>query len=238
MSALALLTLALAAPPALEPGRVYDPVSTQDQEDLAARLRLHVPLVEAKLPDTPDTLTQENPRTGYAAVLSQARVVCLSFLVKDAEAVTLVGPKGKVPAEVLFVDHEARVAMLRPKAPLKSAGLYPVTGWVPPNEREVDMWLFALVSTLDLAGVTQGVLTHNAELREYGGFLRTDLKLERGMPVFDRRARLVGFSRVVAWDQDRFMIVPPEKVRSAKTSTAASARPLRPKKKPRPWWSK
>lgn len=237
MSPAALLGLALfATPPDLGQGRVYDPLDTTDQSALAKQLLLHVPLLEVELEPTTDNLLQENPRTGYAAVLSPSRVICLSFLVKDAKKVTLVGPKGRVEARVLYADDETRVAMLKPEGDIARAGLVPVSGWVPPSAREVDMPVFALVSTLELAGVAQGVLTQLGKLEEYEGFLRVDLKLHRGMPVFDQRARLLGFSRVVAWDTDRFMIVPPEKLRATKTATGAARPPQR--TETTPWWAK
>ena len=81
------------------------------------------------------------------------------------------------------------------------------------------MNVFALVSTDEHAGVVHGVVTHTGAMAEYEGHPRVDLKLAGGMPVFDERARLIGYSRVVAWDVDRFMLVPYEKIVSARTST-------------------
>lgn len=234
----AALCLAAKPPPELDAARVYDPMSTADQEAMAKRLLLHVPLLEITIDEAQDTVFGENPRTGYAVVLSDRRVACLSHLLQGALSVTLVGPKGRLPARVLLVDHERRVGILEPQGDLHKIGLYPITGVVPKKQREVDMTLFALVSTLELAGVSQGVLTHQGTLIEYQGFPRVDLKLDRGMPVFDRRARLVGYSRVVAWDVDRFMIIPPEMIQAARTSSAARARPAPPKKASRPWWAK
>jgi len=227
-----------AAPPALESNRVYDPMSTADQEAMAKRLLLHVPSLEIEVDDAHSTVWAENPRTGYGVVLSPRRVVCLSHLVQGATHVTIVGPKGRGPAQVVLLDHERRVAILEPKVALHSLGLLPVAGVVAKPERSVDMPVFALVSTLDLSGVSQGVLTHLGTLQEYQGFPRIDLKLTRGMPVFDQRARLLGYSRVVAWDTDRFMIIPQEMIQAARTSSAARAQPAPPKKESRPWWAK
>ncbi|MCA9553240.1 MAG: hypothetical protein KC933_24605 [Myxococcales bacterium] len=239
---------ALASPPPPPPAKAagpaelartapYDPLDASDQEAMAKRLLLHVPMLQVAVKDTGAVLG-ENPRTGYGVVLAEDRIIALSFLVQDASAVTLVGPKGHGPAKVAVVDHERRVAVLVPEVPLASLGLYPVKGVVPKRERVVDMSVFALVSTLELAGVAQGVLTDTGDQEELEGHPRVDLTLERGMPVFDARARFLGYARAVAWDRDRRMLVPPEQIKAARTATAAPPRPPTQKTPSRPWWAR
>jgi hypothetical protein len=216
----------------------YDPMSSADQEALARRLLLHVPLLQVHLKET-GAVEAENPRTGYGVVLAEGVVVALSFLLQDAASVTLVGPKGRGPARVALVDTPRRVAVLVPEVPLAQLGLYPVAGEVPATERALDMPVFALTATLDLSGVLQGVLTELGEQLELEGHPRSDLVLERGMPVFDARARLVGYARAVAWDRDRSMLVPPEKIKAARTATAAPPRPPPTQRTARPpWWAR
>ncbi len=232
------LCLAATPPPSFEPERIYDPLNTVDQEAMARRLLLHVALLEIQINDSSMTVWGENPRTGYGAVIAKDRIVCLSTLLEGASKITIVGPKGRQSAKILMKDEQRRVAILAPDGSLDASGLYPVTAMVPLGQRKVDMTAFALVSTLELAGVSQGVLTHRGVLREYQGHPRIDLKLTRGMPVFDRRARLLGYSRVVAWDTDRYMLISPEQIRSARTSTAAHPPPAQQKNDKRPWWGK
>lgn len=234
----ALLSVAARPPASFEPQRSYDPLNAVDQEAMARRLLLHVALLEIEISDKDMTVWGENPRTGYGAVIAKDRIVCLSTLLQGASKITIVGPKGRQSATVLLKDDKRRVAILKPEGDLQQSGLYPTMGSVPLAERKVDMTAFALVSTLDLAGVSQGVLTHRGVLREYQGHPRIDLKLIRGMPVFDRRARLLGYSRVVAWDVDRYMLISPEQIQSARTSTAAPQRPTRQRNDKRPWWGK
>lgn len=239
MKAAAVLALALAAAPPTPRGRVYDPLDTADMEAMAKRLLTHVALLEIRLAERGATLWAENPRTGFAAVLPDGRLLALSHLLDDAERITVIGPKGRTDAKVALRDDDRRVAVLTVDRPLPRLGLAPVVGWVSKGERRAGMDVLALVSTLDLAGVSRGVLTHEGTLKEYGGYPRIDLKLTRGMPIFDVQARLLGFSRVVAWDTDRYMFVPKEKVDAALAAPAAAKAAAKREAKAAeaaPWW--
>ena len=56
------------------------------------------------------------------------------------------------------------------------------------------------------------------------------------MPVFDARARFIGYSRTVAWDRDLQMLVPPDKISAARTATRSEGDPK--PVKPSPWWGR
>lgn len=226
------LALSAAPPPAT---KVYTPLVTGELDQLAQVLRRRVAYfeVKAKAPESP--LSPE-PINGWGAPIDENLVVILAHVVKDATSVTVIGPTGRTSAEVVLIDLERRVAIVKTKRPVKAIGLEVVRP-SPPAERKTDMNVFALVSTDEHAGVVHGVITHTGEMKEYEGHPRVDLRLAGGMPVFDDRARYIGFSRVVAWDADRYMIVPYEMIVSARTSTGAAASPAAQTPR-RPWWGK
>ncbi|MEO1337446.1 MAG: hypothetical protein AAFV29_17510, partial [Myxococcota bacterium] len=132
-------------------------------------------------------------------------------------------------------DTPRRVALFRTEKPLASIGLKSSQP-LDRDKRQVDADVFALVNTDPGAGVLQGVITQVGREPEYEGHPRTSLELSFGMPVFDAYTRWVGFARAVAWDRDRQMLIPPDKVRLARTATAAPA--AAPEKPSRPWWAR
>ena len=203
--------------------KIYSPWRLEDLEALAEVLKKHVALVEIEPTIPHDIETLDEPtRQGYGVVIGPRRIAMLSFLAEGARTIRVSGPRGRpLEAQLLVYDIERRVAVLETRAPLKRAGLEPAP-FAPRQDRQIDQSIFALVSTLPQSGVLHGTLTDLGEVEELDGIPHIDLRLVRGMPVFDERARLVGFSRTVAWDLDPFMIVPAEKILSAESATAAA----------------
>lgn len=230
-----LLLALLLVPRAAVAETVYSALDATSLDKMSGVLARHVAYLEI-LPKRAASPMSPEPRNGYAAAIEPDLLVALSHLVDDAEKIEVIGPRGRLLAEAVLVDRERRVALLRTSEPLAKIGLLPAP-LAPIAERKRDMELFALVSTEGASGVMHAVITEEGDIPEYGGFPRIDLKLSAGMPVFDNRARLVGYSRVLAWDHDRYMIVPLEKVTAARTSTGASSAPAE-KKPERPWWAR
>ena len=231
---LLLLAVVVAAPTGT---RRYSQLAIKDMEELAPVLRSQVAEVRVELfPDGP--IIGEDERIGYGVPWGERRVVMLAPLLERAKKIWIKGPKGDLPAQLILMDPVRRVAILETKAPLLQVGLRNVPAREK-RERKVDDEVFALISTAPESGVVYGVITQDGSDPEYEGHPRIDLKLDRGMPVFDDTARFVGYSRVVAFDQDRFMLITPEMIRGAQTATAsASRRPAPADEKKRPWWAR
>lgn len=230
-----LLLAALAAAPGAP--RRYSQLAIKDMEELAPVLRSQVAEVRVELfPDGP--ILGEDERIGYGVPWGERRVVMLAPLLERAKKIWIKGPKGEQPARMILMDPVRRVAILETKAPLLQVGLRNVPTREK-RERKVDDEVFALISTAPESGVVYGVITQDGTEPEYEGHPRIDLKLDHGMPVFDDTARFVGYSRVVAFDQDRFMLITPEMIRDAQTATAsASRKPAPADEKKRPWWAR
>ena len=168
-------------------------------------------------------------------MIDPVTVATVAQLCTDASSVQVIGPKGRLAAKVRLLDLERRVALLRTEAPLARVGLE-VSRPLAVDERTEDAEVFALVNTDPGAGVVHGVITQVGQEPEYEGHPRTTLDLSFGMPVFDAYARWVGYARTVAWDRDRHMLIPPDKITLARTSTAPRVKaPETPK---RPWWAR
>lgn len=228
---------------AKKPEHTFSVTSLGDMEALQPILQSHVAHIEV-VPrvEKGDPLSSEL-RDGYGAALDPQHLVTLSFLVAEASRIRVDGPNGKTTtARVVLADEERRVAILRTDLPVSALGLEPVA-LAPKPTLKMGEDVFVLTTTGSGAGVLHGVLTYIGEDEEYGGHHRTDLILTNGMPVFDARARLVGYARTVGWDRDRSMLVTPEMITESRTATAAkgSARE-RASSKPRdagkPWWSR
>ncbi len=221
---------------ATEPQR-YRAVDTGDMDALAKRLLTHVADLRVVPQKRKDQL--EDERSGYGVVLESKRIATLPHLVENAQRIEVRGPTGTfLVARVVLLDPERRVALLETGAPLGQLGLAPALPALA-KTRAVNMDLFALVATTPGAGVVHGVLTHLGTEPEHEGNLRGDLALERAMPAFDDRARFVGYGRRVAFDTDRFLLVPPELINDAKTATASAPRPgASAPPQPRPWWAR
>lgn len=242
MSPLPLLAVLLlpGAPPAGkgEP-RVFDAFQLEDQEKLARVLREHVAELEVEVPRRPDAPLEDDRRDGYGVVLEPRRLAVLSFIVEDALRVSVRGPTGRaLEGKVVLFDQERRVAIVETARPVSEVGLVPAA--ISPIEgRQVDLVVFALTNTGPEATVVQGVITHVGDEPEYEGHHRVDLELNLGMPVFDDRARFVGYARQVAWDRDKRMLITPEQIRAARTATGAKDRAgARGSQATRPWWGR
>jgi hypothetical protein len=219
---------------AASPGDRFDPLSLEDLHRMSAVLRRHVAHVKVRVSSEKGQPLQDDTRDGFGIVLAPHRLAVLSFVIQGAKEAKITGPKGSLRARVLFEDVERRVAFLEPESPFDTIGLFPaVIG--PRLER--DDAVFAIVSTEGDPGVLSGVVTDDARMPEYEGHARVSLELRFGMPVFDDRARFVGYSRTVAWDGDRQMIVTPEVITAARTATTTAALPQAPSQT-RPWWAK
>lgn len=226
MRSSALLCLALLGLPrhaSAQPERPLDPSDHQDRERMATILLRRVAHVVAKpRPRKTDAFRHER-RDGFGVAVGPRRVVCLSFIVERAESVTVRGPNGqKAGAKVILYDVERRVAVLEPDRDVAALGLEVVTPARAP-ERSLDQPLFALSATVE-PFLLDGVLTDVGAADELEGLLMSDLKLAGGMPVFDDRARFVGYSRAVEWDQNRLLLISPEVIEAARTATRTPAR--------------
>lgn len=225
--------LGLAAP---EGPRRYSQLSLKDLEAMAPVLQAQVAEVRIELVNE-GPLSGDEERTVYGVPWGPRRVVVLAPLLEDARRTFVRGPKGELPAEILLSDPVRRVAILGTARPLSEIGLV-IPGRRPARERKTDDEVFAPIATTPGSGVVHGVITDDGTEPEYEGHPRVDLKLERGMPVFDDQARLVGYSRVVAYDQDRFMVITPEQIRDAQTATASGGRPKKAAPDSKPWWAR
>lgn len=225
LAALALLVVAEAP---------FDPARVDAMARMAERLRSHVVYLEVDLPAERGQPLAESSRDGFGAVWSARRVVCLSFVVADAARVRIRGPSGSTTGRVILADVERRVALVEADVPLSTLGLR-VPELAPDTSRQLDAPVFALVGTAADAHVVIGHVVDDGRQPELEGHPRVSLDLRLGMPLFDDRARLVGYSRRVSWDKDTAMIVTAAQVEAARSATTAAARP-KPPKDERPWW--
>jgi hypothetical protein len=215
----------------------FDPLDVGDMETLAQRLKTYVAHVRSKRKPDPNTLTPIDS-DGFGAVWSARRVVVMAFLVDHTTAIEVKGPSGSLPAYRILLDIERRVAILETRKPLRTIGLS-IPIWASPKNRRRGQDAFALVSTLREAGVVAGSLLSNAELAEDEGYIRTDLHLTLGMPIFDNRGRALGLARKVAWDYDPLLVIPLEKIQEAMTATQTPTLDDEPKRTAkRAWWAK
>lgn len=231
--AAALLAATASAEPEVPVGG-FSAINTTHQHRMAAAMRARVARVESQPERKPDDAFAPTLQSCFAVPLGPRRVVALSLLAPAAE-VRIIGPGGALRARAVLRDDVRRVAIFEAEAPLSTIGLL-VPPPLPASARKRGMDVFSLTDTGPGAATIAASLLDVPELEEYEGHPRISVKLHAGMPVFDNRLRWLGYSRVVAWDVDRFMIIPPEKVDAA--IAAASAPPPRPKKPARPWWAK
>lgn len=242
MRSIAILLLVLSARPALaeEPDRHFGAERTEDLHELARLLKRHTAYLEVKLEPIEDQPLAEKQRTGFGVVLEPTLVATNYFVVERAAEVFVLGPEHRrIRGEVVLADVKRRVALIRAERDLAETGLFPAEP-LPKKEREKGLTVFALVSTRELSGVVDGVLTDTGAAPELEGHPRTSLALHLSMPVFDGDLRFVGYARAVAWDPDKLMLIPPEKISEARTATAAAAarRAKEQQKDTRPWWGK
>jgi hypothetical protein len=216
--------LAVAPPP--PKARVYDSTQLSDMLELGRAVRRSVAYLRIEVAPDKD-LIDDPVRDGYAIVLEPDLLATVSFVVERAKSIAVVGAKdASLRAEVLAVDPERRIALLRTKAPLSTIGLVPAVP-SPKAERKVDDAVFALVSPSDDVALVSGSLLDPGETPEYGEHPRASLKLGHGSPVFDDRGRFLGLSRTAAWDADRQLLISPEMIAAARA--ARSAPPARTK---------
>lgn len=239
---LALLALLLAGRSALadEPRRRFSAERTEDLHELAKVLKRRTAYLEVKLEPVPDQPLAEKERTGFGVVLEPKLVATNYFVLERAAEVWVIGPKQiRVRGSVVLEDVKRRVALIRTEKDLSETGLVPAEP-LPQKARKIDLTVFALVSTQDLAGVVSGVLTDTGATPELEGHPKTSLALHVATPVFDGNLRFVGFARAVAWDQDKLLLVPPEMISEARTATAAAAERQEKARRrdTRPWWAK
>jgi hypothetical protein len=242
IKAAAIAIVLLAAAPPTGP-RVYSANTTRDLEALLPILKKYVAYVHIEVEASEGGLVGGDERDGFGIVLDANKIALLSFLATDAKKITVEGTNRKTSeAKVVLYDVDRRVAIIESKTPLKDLGLEPAP--VAPKEtRKLDGEVFALTTTGLEAALLTGVFVYVGDEQEYGGHSRIDLKLERGMPVFDATARFVGYSRNVAWDKDRQMLITPEMIKAARSSTSAESlnrgsREKTEKQNAKPWWSK
>jgi hypothetical protein len=217
-------TLLAGTATATKPGqpKVYSPNQLGDLEAIVPVLRRHVAYVRVAAGDDGPLGAEE--RDGFGVVLDSNRIALLAFIVTDAKSIEVKGPSGKtLRARTVLYDAERRVAVIESKSALASIGLSPAVH-AARGAIEEGADIYALTTTEPEATVVHGVMLYVGDDPEYGGHYRIDLKLSAGMPVFDARARFVGYSRTVAWDKDRLMLVTPEMITAARTATAAAAK--------------
>ncbi len=217
----------------------WDPERADHLDELSRLLKTHTAYLEVKVtPDKSQPLA-ERERNGFGAVIGEKLVATSYFITEHARAVSIIGPKRvEIPGKVVLEDVERRVALIATERPLSDTGLSPAKP-LEKKDRKEDADVFALVSTLELAGVVSGVITQTGSAPEAEGHPSTSLQLHLAMPVFDTELRFVGFARAVAWDRDKSLLVPPEMIKAARTATGAAAkRALEPQKDTHPWWAK
>lgn len=222
------------APP---PQQRFDPLKLEDLEALGPLLRARVAHVEVKITPEKGQPNLIDARDGFGVPLDDRLVVVMSLIIQGEKHARISGPKGSARAKVLLEDPERRVAILEAERPLASLGLF-APPLAPVESRKAEAPVFALMSTEPEGGVVSGEVLADGTEQELEGHPRISLKLRFGMPVFDDRARLVGYSRAVAWDTDQFLIVPPEMITAARTATASAAKAPHPQEQTRPWWGK
>ncbi len=223
MSLVGYLVLSLAAAGPAKKLRRYDPLATTDRAELTKKLKTHVAHVQVKLPTEENVTRWGAEQSGFAVVLEPKLLAVQSFVVDKASSIRVQGPQGTLPVRVVLDDRKRRVTLLRSDQPLRSIGLVPA----PTKKRSKlarDQVVFSLISTVAEATVLDGAIVDPGEMPEYEGHPRIDLKLKNGMPVFDEYAQFVGYARWVAWDVDKFMIVPIDHIQAARTATQAAAR--------------
>lgn len=229
----ALIALLFAAAP--EPQR-FDPLDVASMEAMAKTLAPYVAQVIAENPPEKGQPRSFDQRDGFGVPIDDKRVAVLSFVVHGVKRARIIGPKGRAEAIVVLEDPARRVAILEAEKPLQQLGLKapPIA---PKESRKAEANVFALQSTEPEATVLAGEMLEDGATPELEGHPRSTLKLARGMPVFDDRARLIGYARAAAWDADPTLLVPPEMITAARTSTGAAAAPAN-RERTRPWWAK
>jgi hypothetical protein len=213
------LLLALAAAPPALPAeeRIYDPMTLSDREALALVLRRHVAHLVVEIDRDASGIASADTRDGFGAVIAPRRVAALCFVVEHPKSIAVEGPAGALPGKVILYDAERRVAIVETAAPLAKIGLEPA-GSAAASSLAKDDVVFALVSTAGTPNIVYGWV-----MSYFEGHLETSLKLSFGMPVFDRRARLAGYARTVAWDKIQNLLVTSEMIAAARTATATAA---------------
>lgn len=216
--------------------RRYDVMSLTDVEALGSVLARRVAVIEPELHAAKGPLAPDR-QDGFGAVIGPHRLVTLSFVVAGTMRARVRGPKGALDAVVVSIDAEHRVAILETTQPLAQIGLEPAP-LAPKKTIKEDQPIFALMATEGERSVLSGLILHDGQEPEYEGHPRISLKLTQGAPVFDNRARLVGYARAVAWDHDPYLIVPAEMITAARTATTSDRPPGAPPEQTRPWWAK
>ena len=216
--------------------RIYSVLDSQDLSDAAKVLRRRVAYVDAKHPIPEGQPLLGGQMDGWSVVTDTHEIICQALLVAGAEDIWIQGPKGRTKATITVLNRRLRWARLRTQRPIHELGLEPAPP-SPAGERKVGMHVFALVSTRPGSGVITGVLTEEGVAEHLEGHPRTDLKLVRGMPVFDEQMRWLGVTRASAWDADPFLIIPPEMTRQSPPPPRQSPPPP-PKERERPWWAR
>ncbi len=234
LASLLALAALVAAGPVADTSKRYSGLSQTDLDALAKVLRTRVATIHVSVEPQPGLL-KDPVRIVFGVVVDHHTVATVAQFLTDARDLELHGPTGRMPAVVQRLDLERRVAIIRTERAVAEVGLV-ASPPLAEDARKAEAEVFALVSTDFGAGVVQGVIAQVGAEPEYEGHPRTTIDLTYGMPVFDAYTRWVGFARTVAWDRDRRMLVPPDKVQLALTSSAATAPAAQ--TPTRPWWAR
>ena len=200
----ALLLLEAPAP------RRFDPDTTSDLLAIAQVLKKHIVRIEVTLATRPNSL-QDETRDGFGVAINPNTVVALSHLVENAGEIRILGPT-KYAIEARVVVYDPPVAALEVLEPLTKVGTVPAK-FVSHGSVNIDDPVFALTDIDPLAGTITGVISFVDPTEP--DHLKTSLKLAHGMPIFDREARLLGYSRTLVWDPDPFLVVSTEAIEKA-----------------------
>lgn len=230
-----LIALTLTGPSAPDGPKRYSPLDMRDLHVAAEVLKTRVAYLQAQHPVPSGQPLLGGEVDGWALPIGPRTLVCQALLVKEATSIRIQGPEGWLEARIANIDLEARVAHLGTQALLSKVGLQPAVE-SPAEGIEVGMDLFALISTQPEAGVITGVMTEVGEDWLQENF-RSDLRLRRGMPVFDAQLRWVGLARAVAWDKDPAILISPEIVRTS-SRTRTAPKPPPDAASDRPWWAR
>lgn len=216
--------------------KVYDHLDLAAMAALGAVLARHVAYVQVDVARGPDEIGMDATRDGFGVPVRSHQIALLSFIVDKAERVRVSGPTGEpIEAQVVLHDPERRVAIIETKRPLGAVGLEPPR-WALKADLAEGQPVFAMLSTEGEPLAMSGWLLSPGDEHLFDGLPSANFTLRYGMPVFDNQARFVGYARAVFWDVQKNLLVTPEVITAARTSTAAA--PSEPAKPTRPWWAK
>lgn len=216
------------------------PLNVDALQNLAVKLRTHIANITAVFPPEPDQPTTDGSVQGWCLASGPSMLLCQALLVQGAKRIEVSGPHGQTSGRVSAYNMAERWAKVVTRRPIRDLGLRPASPCLPKN-RKLGMDLFALVTTDAQDGVVVGALVDIDLALKSQGYIRSDLRLQGGMPVFDQHLRWVGLARASIWDQDKTLLISPELVDRSKAIMPSQSPPTSASTTSghkRPWWAK